>query len=358
MSGGRLRTLARAGLSGSGRPLGPDTRRLMENRFGQSFSDVRVHDHAGAARASSALDAQAYTIGAHIAFGAGRYRPDTPEGRGLLAHELAHSLQQRGETALPGPARDKAAAERQAHAMAGAAARGGAVPAATRYPAGPMLADRSFSLTFDDGPHAARLGSGANRTENVLDALKAQSVRGGFFVQTGVAIRMANRIGRALVARMHAEGHTVGVHTGGTADHESHPKAEAAGRLEGELESGKAAIEKATGMEPTFIRPPFGDFNRAVTATYQRTGLTNLLWDIDGDRDVTSPEGLLKRIDDGVAAVKARNWKTRTASPHIVVLLHDIRLNTSQNVHAVIARIRKAVTRVSDGVDTATFSPP
>ena len=52
MSGGRLRTLARAGLSGSGRPLGPDTRRLMENRFGQSFSDVRVHDHADAARAS------------------------------------------------------------------------------------------------------------------------------------------------------------------------------------------------------------------------------------------------------------------------------------------------------------------
>ena len=90
--------------------------------------------------------------------------------------------------------------------------------------------------------------------------------------------------GIALVARMHAEGHTVGVHTGGTADHESHPKAEAAGRLEGELESGKAAIEKATGTEPTFVRPPFGDFNRAVTATYQRTGLTNLLWDIDGSR--------------------------------------------------------------------------
>jgi len=60
------------------------------------FGGVRVHTDSRAAESGQALNARAYTLGHHIVFGAGRYAPWTNEGRGLLAHELAHVLQQTG----------------------------------------------------------------------------------------------------------------------------------------------------------------------------------------------------------------------------------------------------------------------
>lgn len=80
-------------LSG-GRPLEPDVRADMERRFGQDFSAVRVHTDAEAARAAEALDAEAFTHGRDVAFGPQRYAPRTGTGRALLAHELAHVIQQ------------------------------------------------------------------------------------------------------------------------------------------------------------------------------------------------------------------------------------------------------------------------
>ena len=73
----------------------------MESRFGHDFSDVRVHSDERAARRAKALDAQAFTVDSNIVFGAGRYRPQSPEGRGLLAHELSHVVQQRSGRANP-----------------------------------------------------------------------------------------------------------------------------------------------------------------------------------------------------------------------------------------------------------------
>lgn len=66
----------------------------MESRFGHDFSDVKVHSDERAARHAKALDAQAFTVDSNIVFDSGRYRPQSPEGRGLLAHELAHVVQQ------------------------------------------------------------------------------------------------------------------------------------------------------------------------------------------------------------------------------------------------------------------------
>lgn len=81
-------------LSGGGRPLEPAVRRDMEQRFGHDFFDVRVHDDALAAESAREVSAHAYTSGPHIAFAAGRYAPHRTEGRRLLAHELAHVVQQ------------------------------------------------------------------------------------------------------------------------------------------------------------------------------------------------------------------------------------------------------------------------
>jgi Domain of unknown function (DUF4157) len=88
-------------LRSSGRPLDPDTRAFMEPRFGRSFGDVRVHSDARAGASAEAVNACAYTVGGHIAFGPGQYQPDTPAGQKLLAHELTHVAQQAGVS--PGP---------------------------------------------------------------------------------------------------------------------------------------------------------------------------------------------------------------------------------------------------------------
>jgi hypothetical protein len=83
-------------LSQTGQPLDPPTRAFMESRFGHDFSRVRVHTDAKAAESARAVEASAYTVGEQISFDAGRYSPHSAEGRRLLAHELAHVVQQAG----------------------------------------------------------------------------------------------------------------------------------------------------------------------------------------------------------------------------------------------------------------------
>jgi len=79
-----------------GHPLDSRTRTRMENTFGTGFSDVRVHTDYIATNLSADLKAHAFTIGNDVAFGRNRYRPGTLLGDALLAHELAHVIQQRG----------------------------------------------------------------------------------------------------------------------------------------------------------------------------------------------------------------------------------------------------------------------
>lgn len=92
-------TIVRAALRSPGSSLDAPTREFMEPRFGHDFSRVRVHTDARAAESALALNARAYTVGEDVVFGAGQYAPGTAAGRLLLAHELAHTVQQgRGET--------------------------------------------------------------------------------------------------------------------------------------------------------------------------------------------------------------------------------------------------------------------
>src|SRR3546814_3269427 len=69
----------------------------MEPRFGSDFSRVRVHDDGHAAASARAVGALAYAVGSHVVFDTQQYAPGTPAGRHLLAHELAHTLQDRSE---------------------------------------------------------------------------------------------------------------------------------------------------------------------------------------------------------------------------------------------------------------------
>ncbi|WP_394829992.1 DUF4157 domain-containing protein [Pendulispora rubella] len=81
-------------LRSPGHPLGASTREFMEPRFGHDFGTVRIHDDAEAHGSAQAVRARAYTMGHHVVFNAGQYRPETAEGRKLLAHELVHTVQQ------------------------------------------------------------------------------------------------------------------------------------------------------------------------------------------------------------------------------------------------------------------------
>ncbi|SMG01538.1 eCIS core domain-containing protein [Burkholderia singularis] len=155
----------------AGRALDAATRAYMEPRFGQDFSRVRVHTDARSVRACGA---HALTAGDHIAFSPGRYAPDTPAGRGLVAHELAHVVQQRrgrGDAhrpSIPGD-RDETGAQRAVHDLAAGrapsldAARAGihyqqagdapppALPLAAPQPFGPFAPKQSASERLLDG---------------------------------------------------------------------------------------------------------------------------------------------------------------------------------------------------------------
>ena len=81
-------------LTGPGQPLGSATRAVMGERFGTDFSDVRIHNDAQANASARALGAAAFTSGQHVVFGPGAFCPNERRGGALLAHELAHVIQQ------------------------------------------------------------------------------------------------------------------------------------------------------------------------------------------------------------------------------------------------------------------------
>ncbi|TVP48077.1 MAG: DUF4157 domain-containing protein [Gemmatimonadales bacterium] len=79
---------------GGGTSLPPSVRSFFEPRFGQDFAEVRIHTGADAAASAAELTARAYTVGRDIVFGRGEFAPGSVAGRLLLAHELAHVVQQ------------------------------------------------------------------------------------------------------------------------------------------------------------------------------------------------------------------------------------------------------------------------
>jgi hypothetical protein len=79
---------------GIGEALDPGVRRVAEQQHGHSFHGVRVHRDAAADAAARGLGARAFTSGTDIVFRAGAYEPSTLQGQRLVAHELAHVVQQ------------------------------------------------------------------------------------------------------------------------------------------------------------------------------------------------------------------------------------------------------------------------
>lgn len=97
--GGAATSAGTAGVElpkGGGDALSASVRREMEGAFGHDFARVRVHTDARAAQLNRQLGAQAFTHGADIYFDRGTFDPASTQGKHLLAHELAHVVQQTG----------------------------------------------------------------------------------------------------------------------------------------------------------------------------------------------------------------------------------------------------------------------
>jgi hypothetical protein len=114
---------------GPGRDLGA-VRRRMEAALGTDLSSVRLHTDPRAAALARELSTPAFAIGNDVGFAAGEFQPGTPEGDAMLAHELAHTVQQGNGTSTQREAQDAtggpatAAEERDADRSAlGAVAR-------------------------------------------------------------------------------------------------------------------------------------------------------------------------------------------------------------------------------------------
>jgi hypothetical protein len=119
-------------LRGGGQPLEKELRGEMESRYAHDFSKVRVHTSAGAGESARAFGAHAWTLGSDVVFAHGAYDTTSAKGQRLIAHELAHVVQQSGaaasepqaelEVSAPGDA-----AEREAESAADRVMDGGAV---------------------------------------------------------------------------------------------------------------------------------------------------------------------------------------------------------------------------------------
>ncbi|MBK9014749.1 MAG: DUF4157 domain-containing protein [Saprospiraceae bacterium] len=83
---------------GSGRVIDRPIQSFMSSRFGTDFSHVRIHTDAKAVAMNKGINAKAFTVGSDIYFNQGMYNPGYHTGKQLLAHELVHTIQQKGRS--------------------------------------------------------------------------------------------------------------------------------------------------------------------------------------------------------------------------------------------------------------------
>lgn len=79
---------------GKGNPIAEDIREPLEQAFGVDFSHVKIHTDGTSDQLNRSISALAFTTGKDIFFKQGVYRPRSPKGQALLAHELTHVVQQ------------------------------------------------------------------------------------------------------------------------------------------------------------------------------------------------------------------------------------------------------------------------
>jgi peptidoglycan/xylan/chitin deacetylase (PgdA/CDA1 family) len=163
-------------------------------------------------------------------------------------------------------------------------------------------------MTFDDGPHP-------KLTPMLLDMMKERGIKGTFFL-VGKNVAEYPEIAQRIVA----EGHEVANHSW------AHPQLTklAPDALKKEIADTNDAIHRATGIQTTLMRPPYGAINAAITKRLnEEFGLTIAMWSVDSiDWRIRNAAHVTKLI-------------TEKAAPGAIILAHDIHPSTVQAMPAV-----------------------
>lgn len=183
----------------------------------------------------------------------------------------------------------------------------------------PKAADVKVAmLTFDDGPTK-------DVTPQILDVLKREKIRAIFFV-TGYSVENAPEV----LKRIHDEGHIIAVHT------MTHPDLATLSQAEQrkEIEPLVVKIKELTGITPTYIRPPFGSYNKDLLALCQELGLTVTTWSngsLDWDGLDSNGHKEPQKVVDSVL---------EQLTPGSNILMHDTHQHTADAVPLLIKALR------------------
>jgi len=165
-------------LGSAGQPLDAGTRAWMEPRFGYDFSSVRVHTDARASESARSIGALAYTVGKEMVFGRDQYAPHSLAGQHLVAHELAHVVQQNDQAPHDSPIQLMSAPrfEREADRAAEGALRGAAIPRLSSIASPAVQREAAAGHQSTPAPTVRRerqsipnTGRGGGRFDAVLD---------------------------------------------------------------------------------------------------------------------------------------------------------------------------------------------
>lgn len=217
-------------------------------------------------------------------------------------------------------------------------------------------------LTFDDGP---AIGDNIF-TDKILKTLCHNSVQNNissiFFVQTHVPYRGGCPEGVYLLERALREGHKIGIHTGSLEDHEDHitrfnkkiarNSLDIQNELEEDIIRAKKFIQNLkNGYIPNFLRPPKNRYNDLVLEIYRKHGLKVLGWDIDsGDTFLNrmNKEQFITHLNSEI------DTQLILGNDEIVILFHDIKEDTADYLHDLLAAIKNNVE--SNGIFKVIFT--
>jgi peptidoglycan/xylan/chitin deacetylase (PgdA/CDA1 family) len=184
-------------------------------------------------------------------------------------------------------------------------------------PAGPAPGNNQVVLTFDDGPHGTY-------TRQVMDVLEANGIRGVFFM-VGTEVEAHPDIAKEIVTR----GHVVANHSWRHADLMKLSDDE----IREDLTRTSDAIERATGVRPKCLRPPYGNADDRVKAVAQSVGLSSVKWNVD-TLDY-------QKAGSGAIASKALGQINGLGERGANVLMHDGGGDRSQTVGALNQMIQE-----------------
>jgi peptidoglycan/xylan/chitin deacetylase (PgdA/CDA1 family) len=223
-----------------------------------------------------------------------------------------------------------------------------------------------FLLTFDDGPSGAERD---NTTARILDTLARnrfqRHVKAIFFIQTRHPAGGATRIGERLIARMHREGHQLGLHTASARGHINHTQMPLA-ELDRTLDDGIEDIRRYSGDVPRFLRPPYWAYNAATVARYEAHGLTMLLDDVSlGDGKVhgytSNPQArnrIRAHLRRSARQVGAGDLPALNGYIPLVVTMHDTNPTTARDLEGYLGMLIEEARAAGLRVDRTPFVAP